>query len=120
WLLRRRQIDDGFSQGWNLRYYGPEHLPRFGLQERGFLHFQKLPLKERVNAQFRVEFFNVFNHPNIANPFGSVNNYGGGSDPGSSPSTFGCGCTTPVIAAGNPIIGSGSSRDIQLGLKLTF
>ena len=76
--------------------------------------------KERYNAQFRVEFFNVLNHPLIANPFGSVNNYGGGSDPGSSPSTFGCGCTTPDVAAGNPIIGSGSSRDIQLGLKLTF
>ncbi len=82
--------------------------------------FKNFAIKERFNAQFRVEFFNVFNHPLIANPFGSVNNYGGGSDPGSSPSTFGCGCTTPDVAAGNPIIGSGSSRDIQLGLKFTF
>jgi hypothetical protein len=82
--------------------------------------FKNFAFRERFNAQFRVEFFNVFNHPLIANPFGSVNNYGGGSDPGSSPSTFGCGCATPDVAAGNPIIGSGSSRDIQLGLKLTF
>jgi len=82
--------------------------------------FKNFAIKERFNAQFRVEFFNVFNHPLIANPFGSVNNYGGGSDPGSSPSTFGCGCATPDVAAGNPIIGSGSSRDIQLGLKFTF
>src|SRR5439155_24507581 len=72
--------------------------------------FKNFAFKERFNAQFRVEFFNIFNHPNIANPFGSVNNYGGGSDPGSSPSTFGCGCATPDVAAGNPIIGSGSSR----------
>jgi hypothetical protein len=48
-----------------------------------------------------------------------VNGARGGSDP-SSGGTFGCGCTTPDVAAGNPIVGSGSSRQIQLGLKLTF
>jgi hypothetical protein len=81
--------------------------------------FKTFTLKERLNAQFRAEFFNFFNHPNITNPFGSVNGYGGGSDPSSGP-TFGCGCTTPDIAAGNPIVGSGAARQIQLGLKLTF
>jgi hypothetical protein len=91
-----------------------------GFRNVDFSVFKTFAFKERYSAQFRVEFFNVFNHPLIANPFGSVNNYGGGSDPGSSPSTFGCGCATPDVAAGNPIIGSGSSRDIQLGLKLTF
>ena len=91
-----------------------------GFKNVDFSVFKNFAFKERFNAQFRIEFFNVFNHPLIANPFGSVNNYGGGSDPGSSPSTFGCGCATPDVAAGNPIIGSGSSRDIQLGLKLTF
>ena len=91
-----------------------------GFKNVDFSVFKNFAFKERFNAQFRIEFFNVFNHPLIANPFGSVNNYGGGSDPGSSPSTFGCGCATPDVAAGNPIIGSGSSRDIQVGLKLTF
>jgi len=91
-----------------------------GFKNVDFSVFKDFKFKERFNAQFRFEVFNVFNHPLIANPFGSVNNYGGGSDPGSSPSTFGCGCATPDVAAGNPIVGSGSSRDIQLGLKLTF
>jgi hypothetical protein len=91
-----------------------------GFKNLDFSLFKDFKFKERYDAQFRIEFFNVFNHPNIANPFGSVNNYGGGSDPGSNPSTFGCGCTTPDIAAGNPIVGSGSSRDIQLGFKFTF
>jgi hypothetical protein len=81
--------------------------------------FKNFTFKERYNAQFRIEFFNVLNHPNIANPFGSVNGYAGGSDP-SSPATFGCGCTTPDIAAGNPIVGSGGSRQLQLGFKFTF
>jgi hypothetical protein len=81
--------------------------------------FKMFTFKERFNAQFRAEFFNVLNHPNIANPFGSVNGYAGGSDPSSGP-TFGCGCTTPDVAAGNPIVGSGAARQIQLGLKLMF
>jgi hypothetical protein len=91
-----------------------------GFKNLDFSLFKDFKFKERFNAQFRLEVFNVFNHPLIANPFGSVNNYGGGSDPGSSPSTFGCGCATPDVAAGNPIVGSGSARDIQLGFKFTF
>ena len=74
---------------------------------------------ERFGAEFRVEFFNLFNHPIIANPFGSSNTSFLGSDP-SGTSHFGCGCSTPDVAAGNPLVGSGSSRVMQLGLKFTF
>jgi carboxypeptidase family protein/TonB-dependent receptor-like protein len=76
---------------------------------------------ERVKAQFRVEMFNVFNHPQFANPWGGTNTYGQAafSDP-SSPSQFGCGCATPDNASFNPVLGSGSNRAIQLGLKFTF
>ncbi|HEV2200066.1 MAG TPA: hypothetical protein VGR73_09605 [Bryobacteraceae bacterium] len=42
-----------------------------------------------------------------------------GNDP-SNTGKFGCGCSTPDVAAGNPLVGSGSSRVMQLGLKLTF
>jgi hypothetical protein len=73
---------------------------------------------ERFGAQFRSEFFNVLNHPNFNNPYGGVSQYGF-NDP-SSPGAFGCGCATPDVGAGNPIIGSGSNRAIQLGLKLIF
>jgi hypothetical protein len=90
-----------------------------GFKNVDFSVFKTFSLKERFNAQFRVEFFNALNHPIIANPFGSVNGARGGSDP-SSGATFGCACTTPDVAAGNPIVGSGSSRQLQLGLKLTF
>jgi hypothetical protein len=90
-----------------------------GFKNVDFSIFKNFTLKERIGAQFRLEFFNIFNHPNIANPYGSGNTFFGGIDP-SLPQTFGCGCTTPDVAAGNPIIGSGSARDIQLGLKITF
>jgi len=90
-----------------------------GFKNVDFSVFKNFKFTERFGAQFRVEFFNFLNHPIIANPFGSVNGYQGGSDP-SSGGTFGCGCTTPDIAAGNPIVGSGDARTMQLGLKIMF
>jgi hypothetical protein len=72
---------------------------------------------ERLGAQFRAEFFNIFNHPNFANPFGGQNGWAH-NDP--STGSFGCSCATPDVAASNPVIGSGGSRAVQLGLKLTF
>ncbi len=72
---------------------------------------------ERFGAQFRAEFFNVLNHPNFANPFGGQNGWAH-NDP--STGSFGCACATPDVAASNPVIGSGGSRAVQLGLKLLF
>ena len=76
---------------------------------------------ERLTAQFRVETFNIFNHPNFANPNGGTSTYGQGAtaDP-SQAGSFGCGCSTPDNAAFNPVLGSGSNRAIQLGLKFIF
>jgi hypothetical protein len=85
--------------------------------------FKNFAIKERYNFQFRVEFFNIFNHPIISNPYGASNGYGGAGGSTNSmgnPNQFGCGCATPDVAAGNPLVGSGGSRDIQLGLKFTF
>ncbi|HXY26355.1 MAG TPA: TonB-dependent receptor [Candidatus Acidoferrum sp.] len=78
-------------------------------------------LGEKMKAQFRIETFNIFNHPNFANPNGATSGYGQAAfaDP-SVVGTFGCGCATPDEAAFNPVLGSGSNRAIQLGLKFIF
>jgi hypothetical protein len=65
-------------------------------------------VRERFTAQFRAEFFNLFNRADFAAP---------GTDP-TKPATFGVATSTPDSA--NPVLGSGGPRHIQFGLKLTF
>jgi hypothetical protein len=93
-------------------------FPDSGFRNLDFSLAKNWHLGERLRAQFRAEFFNIFNHPNFANPYGGQNGYGQ-NDPG-APGTFGCGCATPDIAAANPAVGSGGPRSIQLGLKFIF
>jgi hypothetical protein len=90
-----------------------------GFKNVDFSVFKTFTYKERYSAQFRAEVFNLFNHPIISNPYGAANGAQLGYDP-SGASTFGCGCATPDTIAGNPLVGSGSSRVLQVGLKLTF
>jgi hypothetical protein len=90
-----------------------------GFKNVDFSVFKDFKFTERFGAQFRFEVFNLFNHPIYANPYGGVAGNSGQNDP-SVIGTFGCGCSTPDVQAGNPIIGSGGARDIQIGLKLTF
>jgi Carboxypeptidase regulatory-like domain len=75
---------------------------------------------DRWRAQFRAEFFNFLNHPNFANPFGGQNGWGHNDPSVPGAGGFGCGCATPDVAASNPVIGSGSNRAVQLGLKILF
>jgi hypothetical protein len=67
--------------------------------------------KERFGAQFRVDFFNLLNRADFANPSG---NPGAGGQ-------FGCTCITPEETGyTDSVLGSGSPRAVQLGLKLSF
>ena len=115
-----------YAQGGSMML--PPPLGQFGTMHRnlfpdsGFRNFDFSLAKnwhfgERLRAQFRAEFFNIFNHPNFANPYGGQNGFGL-NDPSVRP--FGCGCATPDVAAANPVIGSGGSRAVQLGLKFLF
>ena len=90
-----------------------------GYKNLDFSVFKNFTFKERFHAQFRVEVFNVFNHPLAANPYGASSAVNAG-DTLNGGLGFGAAGQTPDFAAGNPLIGSGSQRDMQLGLKLSF
>jgi hypothetical protein len=77
--------------------------------------------KERLTAQFRAEFFNVLNHPNISNPFGGPGGDNTYTDPsGAAGASFGLRPETPDVTSSNSLLGSGGPRAMQLGLKLIF
>ena len=52
-----------------------------GFYNVDFSVFKNFNFKERYNATFRVEFFNLFNHPDLANPY----SFSTGNDPSASP-----------------------------------
>ena len=64
-------------------------------------------ITERITAQFRADTFNLFNHPNLAQPGRIVS-----TAPGN---TFG-----QISSTRSPVGDAGSSRQIQLALKLIF
>jgi hypothetical protein len=81
--------------------------------------FKNFTIKERYSIQARWEVFNILNHPIAANPSGASSFVNTGNSP--SPNTaFGASFLTPDFAAGNPLIGSGSQRVMQVGLKISF
>jgi hypothetical protein len=111
-------IPNGFGQFGNM---GRNIFRDIGFRNVDLSVAKTLKFGEKIRAQFRVETFNLFNHPNFANPWGATSTYGQGAfaDP-SQAGSFGCGCATPDNAAFNPVLGSGSNRAIQLGLKFIF
>ena len=88
------------------RFYGP------GLKTVDLSAFKNIRVMERLKLQFRAEFFNVLNHPNLAAPnfLNDANN------------------SVAFEGSGNPIPGSAgvlgststASHQIQLGLKAIF
>ncbi len=117
------------------RHFGNEgrnSLRGPSFKEYNFALYKTTNLTERLTMQLRADFFNIFNHPNFANPFlpafladPAVHGYqivngreiGATGIPGQS---------TPVVSAtgdvgiGNPFIGGGGPRGIQLAAVFKF
>jgi len=131
------------------RHFGDEgrdalHGPTF--RQWDLAVYKNTSITERVKMQFRVDFFNILNHPNFANPFlpafladpgingfqladlvtlnhsnfhssinGSPLNGGREVGVGAYPIT-----ATGDVGIGNPFLGGGGPRGIQLGVKFSF
>jgi len=105
-------------------------MPRNPWRDQGFRNWdasisKAFKVNERLQVQFRAEFFNVLNHINFVNPFGGPGGSGTAnsinpSKAGQVGTGLGYVLNTPDAASSNPILGSGGNRDMQLGLKLLF
>ncbi len=86
------------------QFYGPH------LNSLDFSIFKNTNITERISAQFRVEIFNLFNQLNLANPDNNI-------DDGAN---FGRIGATRASNDGNPSIGPGEPRNVQLALKIIW
>ena len=75
-------------------------------------------ITERLNFQFRTEFFNIFNHPQFALPSGFISPGVAPHDPNACPGCFST--QTPDVAQGNPGLGGGGPRVLQFAARFTF
>jgi hypothetical protein len=100
-------------------------------KELNFSIYKKTALTERLNLQFNVDFFNLFNHPNFANP--NLPNFI--TDPATNgldangrgfPTNLTTGTSflpltaTGDVGIGNPFLGGGGPRGVQFAAKITF
>ena len=76
-----------------------------GLVETDVSLAKRIPFTERINLQFRAEFFNLFSHTNFSTP---------------NPVVFTAATGTASPTAGVITATTTSSRQIQFGLKLLF
>jgi outer membrane receptor protein involved in Fe transport len=82
-----------------------------------FSIFKNVHFKERFIAQFRVEMFNVLNHPNFMVPFDNEALFNGGSRPLTTNLLDG---STTGLFPSKIDQTSVDSREIQFGFKLNF
>ena len=89
-----------------------------------FSIFKDTQITERLKVQFRAEFYNLPNHPNFASPLYpgfEVTADANGVDPVTGRGTgFFPLSQTGDVGVGNPFLGGGGPRGIQLALKFVF
>lgn len=106
------------------------NLGRWALHGPGLAQFdltlhKRFAVNERVNFEFRSEFYNLFNRANFANPVATLNNsFGTGTNqlqPDQSFTSSAAGGTFGVSTSTlERTVGLGASRQIQLSLRLNF
>jgi hypothetical protein len=96
---------------------GRNVLRGFPVGQVDFSVRREFPIYERLRLQFRADAFNLFNHPNFANPDGIM------TDPtfGISTQMLGTSLGSTGITGGfNPLYQIGGPRSFQLAAKFVF
>lgn len=94
-----------------------------GFSDVDLSFIKNIPITERVKIQLRADFFNLFNHINLASGVGSVNSVcAPNPTTGVCTGASGFGTVTDTIGDfnGAPAIGPGEPRNIQLVGKIIF
>ena len=113
------------TPGQNLGDVGRNALRGPGFFQWDFSTMKNFDLTGQAKLQFRVDLFNILNHPNYSNPDGGICsslNYGAaGQTATCNPNPF-FGQTASTVAnqTGNGQIGNGTARQAQFSLKLLF
>ena len=77
-----------------------------------------IPLREKWALEFRAEFYNIFNHPQLGQPQATCNV--STSAPTGCPAGFGSIINTVNTVSPVTPVGSGTPRDMQFALRLEF
>jgi hypothetical protein len=85
--------------------------------------FKDTAITEKLKMQLRADFFNIFNHPNFANPelpsFIADPGVNGIDSSGRGIGNYSL-TATGDVGIGNPFLGGGGPRGIQFAAKFTF
>jgi hypothetical protein len=96
---------------------GRNALRGFSLRQMDLALRRRFAITERMNLQFRMDVFNVFNRPNFGDPAGDLNS----GLFGRSTAMFGRSLGNNVGSVGlNSAYQSGGPRAVQVSLKLQF
>jgi len=106
---------DPAGGNWGTTHRNAWVAPGFG--DVDFSVFKNTKIKERVNIQARVEFYNLFNRTNFAPPLGGAN---GAYNPNTATISTMQLYDTIGDFNGAPGIGAGEPFNTQLALKITF
>ena len=108
---------------WHFGSLGRNALRGPGYRNVDFSIFKDTNITEKVRIQLRAEVFNIFNHPNFSNPLlpSFAADMTSSIDPVTGRGTGFLPITvTPDVGIGNPFMGGGGPRNIQLALRLVF
>ena len=108
---------------WHFGSLGRNALRGPGYHNVDFSIFKDTRITEKLKIQLRAEVFNIFNHPNFSNPLlpSFAADMTSSIDPVTGRGTGFLPITvTPDVGIGNPFMGGGGPRNIQLAIRLIF